>query len=54
MLDFIYHMKLTLFCYRAIDVKKSLDFAIYTRVTLLRASFQNVTKICKPLVVYGS
>ena len=51
MLDSFFHMMFKLFC-NHIFVLKILRFCqIYE--TLLRHLFHNVTKICKPLVVYG-
>ena len=48
MLDSIYYMNFKLFCNH--HLKTSRFCHIYTR--LLLASFHNVTKICKSLVVY--
>ena len=50
MLGSIYLMTFKLFCNRVCRVKRSIVCQIYS--TLLWASFHNVTKIFKPLVVY--
>ena len=50
MLDSIYHTTLTKLWNRIFGVKTVAFCHIYT--ALLLVSFHNVTKICKPLVVY--
>ena len=50
MLDSIYHMTFKVFCNRVFGVKTSICRQIY--VTLLWASFYNVTKICKSLFMH--
>ena len=52
MLDSIYHMTYQLFCNCTFGVKTSIFCQIHVYAMLLCASFHNVTKICKPLVVY--
>ena len=53
MQDSIYNMTVhvTLFCNRVFGVKSASFFNIYA--TLLWASFHNVTKIPKPIVLHG-
>ena len=50
MSDSIYHMEFKLFNNLIFGVKMSAFYQIYAK--FLGASFHNVIKICKPLVVY--
>ena len=50
MLDSFYHMMLKWFCNPVFGVKTSRFCHIYAT---LWVSFHNITKICKPLMVYN-